>query len=486
MAPATGLTSSNQQLMQAYGNLPISFEANAGQTNAEVQYLTRGNGYALFLTSTSAVLDLEKVTPAMTSNSTPLTVTGSALTMNLIGADSGASAVGLDQLPGTSNYFIGNDSSKWRTDIANYGQVAYQDVYSGINVLYYGNQKQLEYDFLVVPGANPENIRLGFQGADNLSLDEQGNLVIGTATGNVLEHAPVAYQEVDGARQAVAGQFVLLGNNEVGFQLGAYDPALPLTIDPVLSYSTFIGGNNDDAAQGIQVDSAGNAYITGYTTSTNFPTTTGANQTSFGGTYDAFVTKLNATGTAAVYSTYLGGNDYDGGLRIAVDSNGNAYVSGATQSTDFPTTAGAFQTTANGGGDAFVTKLNATGTALVYSTYLGGSRGAEAYGIAVDSSGDAYVTGDTQSSDFPTTAGAFRTSYGGGGDAFVTKLNPAGTALIYSTYLGGSGQDGGIGLALDASGNAFVTGATSSANFPTTTGAYQTSAGGAATRSWPR
>ena len=314
LAPATGLASSNQQLLQSYGNLPISFEANAGQTDAAVQYLARGNGYALFLTSTSAVLDLEKASPTMTPSSAPLTVTGSALAMNLIGANSEASAVGLDQLPGTSNYFIGNDSSKWRTNIANYGQVAYQDVYPGINVVYYGNQQQLEYDFLVAPGPNLGNIRLGFQGSDSISLDEQGNLVIATAAGNVLEHAPVAYQEVGGSRQAVAGQFVLLGPNQVGFQVGAYDPTLPLTIDPVLSYSTFIGGNNDDVGEGIQVDSAGNAYITGYTTSTNFPTTTGANQTSFGGSFDAFVTKLNAAGTAAVYSTFLGGSDFDGGL----------------------------------------------------------------------------------------------------------------------------------------------------------------------------
>ena len=232
-------------------------------------------------------------------------------------------------------------------------------------------------------------------------------------------------------------------------------------------------------AAGIAVDTSGNAYVTGYTCSSDFPTTAGAFQTTFGGGLtDAFVTELNPTGSGLVYSTYLGGSGYDDGFGIAVDASGNAYVTGFTDSTDFPTTAGAFQTTFGGFGDAFVTELNPTGSGLVYSTYLGGSDDDEGYGIAVDTSGNAYVTGYTHSSDFPTTAGAFQTTYGGDRDAFVTKLNPTGSGLVYSTYLGGSDCDFGVGIAVDTSGNAYVTGITFSSDFPTTAGAFQTTLGG--------
>jgi hypothetical protein len=251
LAPAAGLTGSNQALLQSYGQMPISFEANAGQTDAQVQYLARGSGYALFLTSTSAVLNLEKV--AATA-ATPTSVPGVALAMNLVGANSNATVAGLDQLPGTSNYFIGNDPSKWRTNIANYGQIAYENIYAGVNLVYYGNQQQLEYDFTVAPGADPASIRMSFQGANSISLDSQGNLVLSTASGDVLEHAPVVYQVVGGSRQAIAGQFVLLGQDEVGFQVGPHDSSLPVTIDPVLSYSTYFGGTSDDVGQGIVVE----------------------------------------------------------------------------------------------------------------------------------------------------------------------------------------------------------------------------------------
>ena len=245
-----------------------------------------------------------------------------------------------------------------------------------------------------------------------------------------------------------------------------------------LVYSTYLGGTSVENGNGIAVDAAGNAYVTGTTLSTDFPTTPGAYQTASGGGEDAFVTKLNATGTALVYSTYLGGSGSDDGLGIAVDAAGNAYATGQTASTNFPTTTGAYQTTFGGVEDAFVAKLNATGTALVYSTYLGGTGFDIGIGIAVDTAGSAYVTGVTESTDFPTTPGAFQTIYGGGEDAFVTKLNPTGTALVYSTYLGGSGLDGGNGIAVDAAGNAYVTGATGSPDFPTTPGAFQTTYGG--------
>ena len=280
---------------------------------------------------------------------------------------------------------------------------------------------------------------------------------------------------------AVAGQFVLLGQDEIGFQVGAYDPSLPLTIDPVLSYSTYLGGNNYDDGFSIAVDGSGYAYVTGFTQSTNFPTKTGAYQTNLEGTTNVFVTKLNATATSLLYSTYLGGNNQgdvrgDKGYGIAVDSSGNAYVTGFTDSTNFPTTTGAFQTILEGGlENAFMTKLNASGTALIYSTYLGvNSVGS---GIAVDGTGNAYVTGST-GSNFPTTTSAYQPILEGTTNSFVTKLNPAGTSLLYSTYLGGNNSDEAQGIAVDASGNAYVTGFTDSTNFPTTAGAFQTSLGG--------
>jgi hypothetical protein len=496
LAP-TAATASNQELLQSYGQLPMSFEVNAGQTDGRVRYLARGSGYALFLTSMGAVLNLESVAavgrianPSYSfspdSSAEPTSVTGVALAMNLIGASADVSVTGLDQLPGTSNYFIGNDPSRWHTNIANYGQVAYQGVYPGINLLYYGNQQQLEYDFVVGPGADPSNIRFAIQGADSISLDAEGNLVLSPALGDVLEHAPVVYQEVSGVRQAVAGQFMLLGQDEVGFKLGTYDSSRPLTIDPVLSYSTYLGGSGgpysvtfpwSDESYGIAVDGAGNAYVSGITDSIDFPTTAGAYQTSLIDTGDAFVTKFNASGTALVYSTYLGGMTYGFFDKIAVDSAGSAYITGVTSATDFPTTPGAYETSFQGGfADAFVTKLNATGTGLIYSTYLGGSGGDYGNDIAVDGAGNAYVTGDTSSTNFPTTGGAFRTRLAGSQNAFVTKLNATGTALVYSTLIGGngSGGDGAFGIALDGSSNAYVTGFTSSSNFPTTAGAYQT------------
>jgi hypothetical protein len=418
-------------------------------------------------------------------------IMGVALAMNLIGANPSPLVTGLDQLPGTSNYFIGNDPSQWHTNIPNYGQVAYQGVYPGVNLVYHGNEQQLEYDFVVTPGSDPSTIRLRFQGADSISLDDQGNLVLSTALGDVLEHAPVVYQEVGGVRQTVAGQFVLLGQDEVAFRVGTYDASLPLTVDPVLSYSTYLGGSGLDGATGIAVDGSGNAYVTGSTASTDFPTTVGAFQDSSHGvpngsvnlSPNAFVTKLNATGTALIYSTYLGGSGQGGGggdaaAAIAVDASGNAYVTGHSSSTDFPITAGAFQNSLNGSGNAFVTKLNVTGTGLTYSTYLGGSGGDGAQGIAVDGSGYAYVTGQTTSTDFPITAGAFQNSLNGSSNAFVTKLNASGTALMYSTYVGGSAYDHGGKIAVDSAGNAYVTGQTTSNNFPTTVDAFQTHFGG--------
>jgi Beta-propeller repeat len=470
------LLSSTSVLQQTYGQLPLSFEVNDGQTASQVQYLAHGQGYALFLTENSAVLNLTQPSaPAHDKTLPPALTTGVALAMDLIGANQQATVSGLDRQAGVTNYFIGNDPSQWHTNIANYGKVEYQNVYAGINLVYYGNQQQLEYDFVVAPGAKPSDIQLAFSGANSISLDAQGDLVLHTSSGDVLQRAPVIYQDIGGVRHLVAGSFELGDHDQVTFNVGAYDTTRPLTIDPILSYSNYLGGNNSDFGESIAVDASGNAYVTGETASANFPTTTGAYQTSFGGNYDAFVTKVNAGGTAVVYSTYLGGSSDDEAYGIAVDGSGNAYVAGETSSSNFPTTSGAYQTSNGGNYDGFVTKLNPGGTALVYSTYLGGSNYDGCNGIAVNSSGNAFVTGATLSSNFPTTAGAFQSGWSGTEKGFITELNTSGTARVYSTYLGGNSSDATEGIAVDGSGNAYVTGFANSSNFPTTSGAFQTS-----------
>jgi len=425
--------------------------------------------------------------------------------MRLVGANASAAVTGAEELPGKSNYFIGNDPKKWRTNVPNYAKVKYQDVYPGVDLVYYGNQGgQLEYDFVVAPGADPETIRFALSGglqessrqsavgsrAQNQTLrqskiqnlkskiDPSGDLVIETDGGEVRLHKPVVYQPAIsngqrttdyGQRAPVEGHYVMQANNQVGFKVASYDHTRPLLIDPVLSYSTYLGGSFTDLGYHITVDSSGNAYVTGDTLSQNFPTanpfqaTNKATPTTSNPT--AFVAKLNSTGSALVYSTYLGGSNEDVGTGIAVDSSGNAYVTGYTTSTNFPTV-NPLQVSNGGGYEAFVSKLNAAGSALVYSTYLGGSGSDAGGGIAVDSSSNAYVTGYTNSTNFPT-ANPFQASNGGGYDAFVSKLNAAGSALVYSTYLGGSGSDAGTGIAVDSSSNAYVTGYTNSTNFPT-------------------
>ena len=332
---------------------------------------------------------------------------------------------------------------------------------------------------MVKPSADPQQIELSFDGANRLRLDADGDLIVDIAGDDVIEHKPVIYQDIGGKRRRVAGAYELRNGLTVGFKLAGYDDRRSLTIDPNLVYSTYLGGSSNDYGGGVALDSSGNAYVTGIAGSSDFPTTAGAFQTTFGGGYDAFVSKLNGSGSALIYSTYLGGssNDYGGG--IALDSSGNAYVTGSTRSTDFPTTAGAFQTAFGGGFEhAFVSKLNGSGSALVYSTYLGGSNSDGASGIALDSSSNAYITGSTTSSDFPTTLGAFQTTLRGFQNVFVSKLNSSGSALVYSTYLGRGDHDGGVGIVLDSSGNAYVTGVTRSSDFPTTAGAFQTTFGG--------
>jgi len=520
-AAANGLSEPDSgvqaKVAESYGKLPLSFAANQGQTDGRVKFLSRTGAYALFLTGDEAVLAFSgkrakdpapkgasgfggttvslkrypHTNPNLDTNSNPATpqsMTGAVLRMKLRNANPAAKVTGVDELAGTSNYFIGNDRAKWRTSVPTYAKVRYEGIYSGIDLVYYGNQRQLEYDFIVAPGADPRRIAFDVSGAKRIRRDAQGDLVLKMKTreGEIRWHKPVVYQEKNGARQLVAAHYAITDTNRVGFEVANYDASRPLYIDPLI-YSTYLGGSGGDLANGIAVDSAGNAYVVGFTCSTDFPTMNPLQPSYAGGNPycgDAFVTKLNHTGTALVYSTYLGGSNADYGLGIAVDSAGNAYVTGYTTSTDFPITPGAFQTVCNGGsgcsqyGDAFVAKINAAGSALVYSTYLGGNTYDTSYGVAVDSSGNAYVTGQTSSTDFPTTSGAFQTIFGGRSDAFVTKFNPSGSGLVYSTYLGGSLWDEGSGIAVDSAGNAYVTGATGSADFPTMNPLQPTFGGG--------
>jgi hypothetical protein len=511
---------SQAKIREGYGKLPLSFEANQGQADSQVKFLTRTGAYSMFLTRDEAVLVLREpkaknknkdkgkddkdkfsvetrlaASPAKANSTpTPERATERSLRMKLRNANPAAKITGTDELAGTSNYFIGNDPAKWRTNVQTYSKVKYEGIYSGIDLIFYGNQRQLEYDFIVAPGVDPHRIAFDISGAKQIRKDEQGDLVFKTGEGEIRWHKPVAYQEKDGTRQLVAACYAITDKNRVGFELAKYDAGRPLYIDPLI-YSTYLGGSSDDIGLGIALDSAGNAYVTGRTSSTDFPTKNPLQTANGGG--DAFVTKINAAGSALVYSTYLGGkgsNNYgtwDKGSSIAVDSTGSAYITGLTNSPDFPVTPGAFQTVCAGGGfyggcvEAFVTKINPAGSALVYSSFLGGSDtdGYLGGGIAVDSAGNAYVTGNTWSADFPTTPGAFQTLCGRcrfappqHGDAFVSKVNPTGSALIYSSYLGGDLNYGavGYGIVIDSAGNAYVTGETDSPDFPVTPGGFQT------------
>ena len=476
------------RVMESYARLPLSFEANRGQMDSDVKFFSRGNGYCIFMTPTEAVLTLgggsspQPKGPKLRESILALDPSVVAarprrtavLRVKLAGANPKPQLTGEDELPGKVNYFIGNDPRKWRTNIGTYAKVRYREVHPGIDLVHYGNQRQLEYDFVVAPGADPKAIRLGFEGAEKMEIDARGDLLLHTPEGDVRQHKPLIYQESDGTRTEVSGGYSLSRRNQVSFEVGKYDRGRPLIIDPTLSYSTYLGGSGSDVGNAIAVDSARNAYVTGATGSTDFPIASPF-QAAIGGSSDAFVTKLNATGSALVYSTYLGGSSSDYGLGIAVDSAGNAYVVGDTNSTNFPT-ASPFQAAIGGSYDAFVTKLNATGLALVYSTYLGGNINDVAAGIAVDSAGNAYVTGYTASTNFPT-ASPFQAAIGGASDAFVTKLNATGLVLLYSTYLGGSSDDVAAGIAVDSAGNAYVAGSAGSTNFPTTS-SFQAASGG--------
>lgn len=461
----------SENIRSSYGRLPLHFEPNQGQFDPRARFRARGDGYSLYLTPAEAVFVLNRREGGCAKKAAP----GEVLRLRLVGGDRRVELKGRDRLPGQSNYLTGRSSSQWRTGIPHFAQVRLDRVYPGIDMVYYGNQRRLEYDFVVRPGADPKVIALEADGARSMRVDRSGRLVLQMGKGTVAFDAPVAYQEQEGKRRVVASRYVIGEGRRIGFEVGFYDPTRPLVIDPVLDYSTFLGGTGWAWANGVAVDVSGNAYVVGFA-DVGFPSTYGAFQPVSGGQGEAFVTKLDATASTLVYSTFLGGSSDDGAYDVAVDPSGNAYVVGYSKG-NFPTTNGAFQAVfgggADGNADAFVAKLNPSGSALVYSTYVGGTGSDEGRALALDATGNVYVTGTTTGA-FPTTAGSFQTTPGGGKDVWIAKLNPSGTALTYSTYLGGSGTEGVGALAVDGSGCAFVTGQTDGV-FPTTVGAYQVS-----------
>src|SRR5215213_1154245 len=495
----------------AFGQLPLSFEINQGQTDSRVKFLARGQCYGIFLTDNGAAFSFND--------------SRRPLHMRLQGVETSSRITGVDQLPGKVNYLVGNKPDDWRTNIATYARVRYEQIYKGVGLVYYGNQRQLEYDFVIEPGASLKQIRLAFDGAGKLKLNRRRDLILQSGTCEITLLRPVAYQNIGNKRREVSVRYLLKRRGEVTFQAGTYDKTQPLVIDPVLVYSTFLGGSGQDSGNSIAVDASGNVYIAGQTSSLNFPTSspiqatngtapdafvaklnangsalvyllelgngialdasgnayvTGStnsndfptanalqpNRADTLSTTDAFLTKLNASGSAFIYSTSLGGEFIDSGSAVVVDTNGNAYVCGSTGSQSFPVV-NAFQShNASFFNDVFVTKVNAAGSALIYSTYLGGDFTDDCEDIAINATGSAYVTGLTTSSNFPLLAPLQATGGGASHDAFITKLAPNGSSLIHSTYLGGSNNDGGRGIAIDSLQNVYVVGTTTSTDFP--------------------
>ncbi|MFL6233664.1 MAG: SBBP repeat-containing protein [Thermoanaerobaculia bacterium] len=434
-----------------FGKRPLAFEENRGQTDARVKLLARADGCGLFLTASEAVLVLRD---------------GPPLRLRWEAARPAPRVSGERELPGRSHYLLGNDPARWRTGIPSYEKVRYQGLYPGIDLVFYGNPRQLEYDFEIAPGADPGKVRLAVEGADWMEIDPAGDLVLHLGGGEVRLKRPVSYQEIAGARREVASRWRRLGDGRLGFEVEGRDPARPLVIDPVLVYSTFLGGSDTDFGNAVAADRAGNAYITGWTISANFPSTGDLRPHGRTGFTDAFVTKLDPRG-ALVYSVYLGGSGPDTAYAIAAGSAGEAYVTGRTASEDFPAVNPLPPQQQGGFWNVFVAKLAPSGSSLLYSTRLGGSDIDEGHGIAVDPAGYAYVTGHTFSNDFPSV-NALDSSLGGflRPDAFVAKLSPGGSSLVYSTYLGGTGWDQGKAIAVDAAGRAWVTGITESGDFP--------------------
>ncbi|MDA1052496.1 MAG: tandem-95 repeat protein [Planctomycetota bacterium] len=461
----------------------IAFEPNLGQVSDEADFLARGEGYALFLSPNSGSLALQSKSED-----------GSAwagITMHIVDGNPGAEPAGQGLLSGVSNYLIGNDPDQWTRNVPHYAAARFNDVYAGVDVVYYGNQGLLEYDFIVDAGIDTSVIGLAFEGTEQMSIDEAGDLVLTVDSGELRLHKPIVYQQINDERHEIAASYSIDEQDRIGFELAAYDDSLPLVIDPVVVYSTFLGGTNQDLVHDIAVDTAGSAYVVGQTLSTDFPTVNPIQGDT--ASWDVFVSKLDLTGTSIVWSTYLGGDFNDFGRGIALDGDGNIYLTGETDSSNFPTTPGAFQHIKVGNdADAFMTKLDPTGTSVLYSTFFGGSsEGASGRGIAVDQEQLVYVTGFTSAANFPVTSTAFQATKLGVADGFLAVFiadpadsDPANAGdpgdLSYSTFFGGDGDETGDAVAaIGGDAIAYVTGFTQSFNvqFPTTLGAFKTSKG---------
>lgn len=498
--------------------LPLYFIQNNGQMDQKVKFYGKTSRHSTFFTKRGIYLSLAsnqhsishgkeiKRKNLLTVNQIPeLWNTGKGtwqaatirnpqpemIKLTYLGTNKNPEIIAEDQLEGKINYLLGSNPETWKTNIPTYRTVVYREVYKNIDMRFYGNSRQIEYDIVVKPGANPSCVQLAYEGIRGLQLAKEGDLEIILEEGKCIQKKPYIYQEIEGKKIEVEGRFEIkeskIKSKNIkskvknlqfiyGFRVASYDKRYPLVIDPILVYSTYLGGSGEDVGNGITIDTSGNVYVTGVTGSNNFP----ADTTLFGsnaGDTDAFVTKLSASGSL-IYSTYLGGSSTDGGEGIAVDTSENVYITGFTISPDFPAPIASAPFRSHAGDfDAFVTKLDPSGSSLIYSTYLGGNGYDRGYGIAVDVSGNAYISGFTESIDFPTTASALSESNAGNADAFVTKLNASGSNLIYSTYLGGNRHDFGNGIAIDTSGNAYITGSTGSSDFPTVSALFGNNAG---------
>ncbi len=461
--------SPKQRAAHPTGKLPLAFVPNRGQTDRDVRYYAQGTGHAFYFTPDKAVLSFTKKQKAV------------ALQLRPLGANPDMQLVASERSTGRVSYLTGSEHHR---NLPAYRELAYRDVWPGVDLVFRGQGGALKYELRAQAGADLSRIALAYGGADGVSVGRGGNLLIQTPLGTLRDARPRSYQRVGGKRVPVGSRYAMKsGRDAYGFALGSsYNPRHPLVIDPGIEYSTYLGGSAADRGNGVVVDGAGSAYVTGSASSLNFPTTAGAFDATHNGAGDVFVTKLNAAGSGLDYSTYLGGAAGDSGLAIAIDATGRAYITGSTGSTDFPTTPGAYDTTYNassGAANAFVTKLSPDGSALDFSTYLGGFNSSGFFdlgsGIAVDSTGAVYVAGEADSTNFPVTPGAFDTTQNGGVDSFVTKLNPAGSSLVYSTFIGGTSFDAATALAVDGSGNAYIAGYGTSSDYPTTSGAFDTS-----------
>ena len=484
------VTAAGAQTAMMPASLPLYFEANHGQVDSTAQFIARGRDSQFLISPGAAQFVLGKMTA-------PRAFSARSVRMQFVGANDRAQISGKEELSGKINYLVGNEPARWQTGVATFARVDVGQLYPGVNLTYYGNQRQLEYDFTVAPGAELGVIAIRFDGADKITVSPGGELVLNLGDSEIRQPKPVVFQTVGGARTEISGGYKMLDLRTVGFAIGDYDHSLPLVIDPILSYSTYFGGTADDLAWKVAVDTNGFVYVAGETLSAKLATV-GTFQTNYaGGTYtgDAFVAKFSNDGSNLVYCTYLGGSQDDFADSLAVDNASNVFLTGFTDSPDFPTNNALFPKIPGhsypGGfynGVAFVAELDSTGSHLVYSTYLGGSgfvgnaftpsSGDEGIGIALDSTGNTYVAGYTVSTNFPATnslayqlagtTNVLLNRLAGGYNAFLTKIGPGGTNLLYSTYFGGTNITVAEGVAVDTNGFVYIAGFTDSTNFPTT------------------